>query len=139
MNIYLIGSLHNPLIPVAGNLLRQRGHEVFDNWHASGPDADAHWRDYHRARGNSFIEGLDSPEAVTSFALDMAYLDWCDQAVLLLPAGKSGHLELGWAIGRGKVGHIVLKGEPDTWDLMYRLAHVHTSMVACADFLGEAQ
>ena len=38
-----------------------------------------------------------------------------------MPAGKSAHLELGWVIGKGKKGFIVLDN-PDRWDVMYLFA-----------------
>jgi hypothetical protein len=38
------------------------------------------------------------------------------------PAGKSGHLELGYAIGAGKPGFILLEGEPDRFDVMLNFA-----------------
>jgi hypothetical protein len=39
-----------------------------------------------------------------------------------MPAGKSGHLELGYAIGSGKRGFVCFDQEPDRWDVMYRFA-----------------
>ncbi len=42
--------------------------------------------------------------------------------VLVLPAGKSGHLELGYLIGQGKPAYIWMPEEPDRWDVMYRFA-----------------
>jgi len=42
--------------------------------------------------------------------------------VLVLPAGKSGHLELGYMIGQGKPGYILLDGEPERFDVMYNFA-----------------
>jgi hypothetical protein len=40
---------------------------------------------------------------------------------LILPAGKSGHLELGYMIGKGKLGYILLE-DPDRWDVMYQFS-----------------
>ena len=40
----------------------------------------------------------------------------------ILPAGKSGHLELGYFIGSGKRGYILLNGEPERFDVMYKFA-----------------
>lgn len=36
------------------------------------------------------------------FKMDKSYLDWCDCCVMLLPCGKSAHLEAGYAKGSGK-------------------------------------
>jgi hypothetical protein len=121
--VYLIGSLRNPALPDVAHELRSRGHEVFDNWHAVGPEADDHWRAYHKARGNTMLEALRSPEAVHTYELDRRWLDWCDTAVLVLPAGRSAHMELGWAIGSGREGHVLLETpDPERWDVMYQFA-----------------
>ena len=42
--------------------------------------------------------------------------------MLMLPAGKSGHLELGWALGQGKPGFILLDADPERYDVVYRFA-----------------
>jgi nucleoside 2-deoxyribosyltransferase len=49
-------------------------------------------------------------------------LDRCDAAVLLMPGGKSAHLELGYTIGKGKPGFIVFDEEPERYDVMTQFA-----------------
>lgn len=122
MIIYLIGSLRNPAIPSIADQLRFTGHEVFDDWHAAGPEADDYWRDYEIQRGHSFIQALDGYAAGHVFEFDKYHLNRADVAVLVLPAGKSGHLELGYAIGLGKPGYILLDNNPERYDVMYRFA-----------------
>jgi nucleoside 2-deoxyribosyltransferase len=122
MIIYLIGSLRNPQVPVIANQLREATHEVFDDWYAAGPEADDKWRDYEQARAHTFSEALQGYAANHVFEFDRHHLRRCDAAVLLLPAGKSGHLELGYAIGLGKPGYILMGAEPDRFDVMYRFA-----------------
>lgn len=120
--IYLIGSLRNPEIPNIANALRKEGHDVFDDWFAAGPEADDKWRDYEKGRGRSYLESLRvSLAAKHVFEFDFIHLDKADTVVLALPAGKSGHLELGWALGKGKRGYILLDN-PDRWDVMYQFA-----------------
>jgi hypothetical protein len=119
--IYLIGSLRNPEIPRIANELRKAGHETFDDWFAAGPEADDKWREYEIGRGHGYLEGLQGFAADHVFQFDRQHLERADSAVLVLPAGKSGHLELGWAIGRGKRGYILLDN-PDRWDVMYLFA-----------------
>lgn len=120
--IYLIGSLRNPTIRSLAARLRGQGFEVFDDWHAAGEDADDIWQQYERERGRSYKEALASPHAEAVFQMDTTYLDRADAVVLVLPAGKSGHLELGWSIGQGKAGFILLDGEPERFDVMYKFA-----------------
>ena len=120
-NIYLIGSLRNPKIIEVSEKLRAAGHEVFDDWYAAGPEADDYWQKYETAKGNNYKQGLQGYAAKHVYEFDKFHLDRNDIAVLVLPAGKSGHLELGYVIGTGKPGYILLE-DPDRWDVMYQFA-----------------
>jgi hypothetical protein len=120
--IYLIGSLRNKEIPELGKWFRSQGFEVFDDWFAAGPEADDYWRTYEKNKGLSYEEALRGWAAKNVFAFDHKHLDRSDIVVLALPAGKSGHLELGYAIGRGKPGYILLDQDYDRWDVMYQFA-----------------
>ncbi len=122
--IYLIGSLRNPEVPkLADAIRRQTGQEVFDDWYAAGPEADDYWRDYEKGRGHDYRQGLAGLAAKHVFDFDLYHLNRADAGVLLLPAGRSGHLELGFLIGKGKPGFILLDN-PDRWDVMYKFAQV---------------
>ena len=124
-NIYLIGSLRNPRIPEIAAKLRAAGHEVFDDWFAAGPEADDYWQKYEINRGHNYKQGLAGYAAGHVYEFDKYHLDRCDIAILALPAGKSGHLELGYCVGAGKKGYILfdLDGAmPDRWDVMYRFS-----------------
>lgn len=120
-SIYLVGSLRNPEIPNIASELRMAGHYVFDDWYAVGPHADDCWRDYSKAKGQTYREALADHAAKHVFSFDKTHLMRCNTVVLALPAGKSGHLELGWAAGLGKETHIILD-TPDRWDVMYQFA-----------------
>jgi len=119
--VYLIGSLRNPEVPEIANKIRELGFIVFDDWYAAGPEADDKWRDYEKARGHTYREALKGLAADHVYQFDRKHLKACDIAILYLPAGKSGHLELGWAIGKGKRGYILLDN-PERWDVMYQFA-----------------
>lgn len=121
--IYLIGSLRHPRVREVAHQLREAGHEVFDDWHACGPEADDIWRNYETERGRLYREALAAPFAEHSFDFDIKNIKAADVGVLVLPAGKSGHLELGYMVGRGQRGYILMDGEPERWDLMYKIAH----------------
>lgn len=125
--IYLIGSLRNPAVPELGRYLRDAGFDVFDDWYAAGEKADDAWKAYEQSRGRDYITALHGYAANHVWGYDRDHLDRCDAAVLLTPAGKSGHLELGYQLGRGKPGFILLGDEAPRWDVMYRFAtSVHT-------------
>jgi len=120
--IYLIGSLRNEKVPQIANRLRAEGHDVFDDWYAAGPEADDYWMAYEKQRGHNFKYALLNYAARHVFDFDKEHLDRCGVGVLVLPAGKSGHLELGYMIGQGKKCYILLDGEPERFDVMYRFA-----------------
>jgi hypothetical protein len=122
MVIYLIGSLRNPKVGEIANALRAEGYEVFDDWMAAGPEADDYWRDYEKARGHTFQMALKGFAAHHVYEFDRKHLESADIGILVLPAGRSGHLELGWLLGRGKSGYILLDGDPERFDVMYLFA-----------------
>jgi nucleoside 2-deoxyribosyltransferase len=122
ISIYLIGSLRNPKIPKFGNELRASGFDVFDDWMAAGPEADDYWQKYEQQRGHTFDQALKGYAAQHVYHFDLTHLNRCDIGVLMLPAGKSGHLELGYMIGKGKPGFIFADKAPERFDVMYNFA-----------------
>lgn len=120
--IYIIGSLRNPLISEIANEVRTYGYNVFDDWYAAGPEADDHWKAYEQNRGRTYTEALAGAAAKNVFRFDHTNLDVSDAALLVLPAGKSGHLELGYMAGKGKPTFVLLDEETDRWDVMYQFA-----------------
>jgi nucleoside 2-deoxyribosyltransferase len=124
MKLYLIGSLRNSAIPSLAEQLRSLlpGWEVFDDWHAAGEKADDEWMRYEQARGHGLIDALDGHAANHVYEFDKHHLDTSDAVCLVLPAGKSGHLELGYCVGRGIPSFILLDRDPERFDVMYRFA-----------------
>ena len=123
MNIYLIGSLRNPKIPYLANELRLLGYEVFDDWFAPGPEADDKWQEYERSRGHSYKQALHGLAAQHVFEFDVSHLRCADIGLLALPAGKSGHLELGWLLGREVPSYVLFDKEPERFEVMYQFAN----------------
>lgn len=120
--IYLIGSLRNEVVPEVAKRLRAAGFDVFDDWFAPGPEADDFWRKYEKKRGHTYGEALNGWAAKHIYEFDKHHIDQSHIAVLLMPAGKSGHLELGYMLGQGKPGYILFDAEPERWDVMYQFA-----------------
>lgn len=124
--IYLIGSLRNPEIPKIASTLRElTKQQVFDDWYAAGPEADDYWKKYEQEKGHDYKTALKGFAARNVFQFDKTHLSNAESVVLALPAGKSGHLELGWSLGKGKRGYILLDS-PDRWDVMYQFADMVT-------------
>lgn len=122
MKIYLIGSLRNPEIPKVGDKLRALGLDIFDDWFAGGPIADESWMEYEKGRGRTYLAALRGPAARNIYDFDHRHLDASDGAILVLPAGKSGHLELGYMAGSKKFTGVLMPEEPERWDVMYQFA-----------------
>lgn len=122
--LYLIGSLRNRAIPaLAARLRKSRPEfEIFDDWFAAGPEADDWWKTYEQGRGRTYQEALNGYAARHVFDFDKHHLDTCTHAVLVLPAGKSGHMEIMYAkYGASAKTAILLEPDFDgRFDLMYR-------------------
>lgn len=121
--IYVASSWRNTYQEGVVKLLRSAGHEVYDfkepvpGGKGFGWDQiDERWLDWTPL---SFRDALDHPIAVIGYEADKAAIDWCTKGVLVLPSGRSAHLEAGWIGGTGKpVGVYMPKlNEPE---LMYR-------------------
>lgn len=136
-NIYLMASLRNEKTPAVANKIEtETGITVFDSWFSPGPEADDFWRNYEKARGRSYEQALDGYAATHIYEFDKYHIDRCDIGVLLQPAGKSCHLELGYMLGQGKLGYIVFEEEPERWDVMYQFAtEIFFSLDALTDSL----
>jgi nucleoside 2-deoxyribosyltransferase len=118
MNLYLIGSLRNLRVPELASIIRHAGFSVFDDWHAAGPEADDYWRDYEKAKGHNMAEALAGHAAQHVFGFDKKFLDLADAGILLMPAGKSGHLEAGYMVGCGKPMFMLFEEDPERFDIM---------------------
>jgi len=120
---YLIGSLRNERIPKLAQSLRQKHPEIefFDDWYAAGPEADDYWKAYEKAKGISYQAALDGWAAKHVFEFDRTHLNRSTHALLVLPAGKSGHMEIMYAAyGVGAKTAILLDPDDVRWDVMYQ-------------------
>jgi nucleoside 2-deoxyribosyltransferase len=128
--IYVAGSLRNPnMLDIRDRLTDALPeHQVFMDWYAAGPEADDHWKAYYQSKGLDYLSALKEPASVNVYNFDKKFIDQSDYMVLVLPAGKSGHMELGYQIGRGKHGIILLDGSSseERWDIMYQFASLVT-------------
>ena len=129
MNIYVASSWRNLSQPRIVHLLRDRGHQVYDFRHPAEDNEGFGWGeinpDWQAWNPRAFQDALLHPLAEKGFKLDMDALDAADVVVLVLPCGRSAHLELGYAIGKGKPTAILLDQhfEPE---LMYKMVNLVT-------------
>jgi nucleoside 2-deoxyribosyltransferase len=124
--IYLASSWRNPYQPEVLAALRAEGHEVYDFRNpAPGQSGfawsqmDPEWKNWNLRQYVHMIE--NSPVAEKGFGFDKDALNWCDTCVLLLPCGRSAHLEAGYAAGQGKDVLVYLHQDQFEPELMYLL------------------
>ena len=124
MRIYVASSWRNTYQPAVVRGLREAGHDVYDFRHpAPGDDGfawaeiDPAWQSWTPAQ---YRAALQHPRAREGFAHDRLALQMADVTVLVLPCGRSAHLELGYAAGVGQ-RTVVLMLEPYEAELMYLL------------------
>lgn len=124
MNVYVASSWRNKIQQNVVSVLRADGHKVYDYRHPEPGNDGFHWSEIDPAWKNwspeKFSQGLDHPIAHHGFSLDMKALEACSACVLVLPCGRSAHLELGWAAGAGRLT-IVYMPETEEPELMYRM------------------
>lgn len=125
MKVYVASSWRNYLQQGVVGALRAAGHEVYDYKNPapnergfSWKQIDGDWEMGGEVTPENHRAMLQHPIAQAGFKRDMDALRECDCCVLVLPCGRSAHLELGWAVGAGKKT-VVLEPEKIEPDLMY--------------------
>jgi len=136
--VYIIGSLKNwKVIELSKHLRKQiPGVEIFDSWISPGPEADDYWKKYSKQKGLNYKEALKDWSATHVFEFDKFHIDRSDVIIMYMPCGKSGHLELGYAIGKGKKGYVLFDEKPDKREVIYKLPRkIFTDMKELEDEL----
>lgn len=110
MKIYVASSWRNNYQPEVVRILREAGHEAYDFKNPKEGDHGFHWRDVALERDEKaqcapeFLKvALTHPRAVEGFNSDFNAMKWADACVVVLPCGRSAHLEAGWMAGAGKL------------------------------------
>jgi hypothetical protein len=127
--IYLASSWRNEYYSTVLKRLRMSGLTVYD-FREEGSAFD--WSDVDPTWTNSpgirklyepaqLIDMYTHPAAERGWANDLGALQNADSCILVLPCGKSAHLEAGYSIGRKKPTAVYLP-EPCEPELMWRLA-----------------
>lgn len=130
--IYVASSWRNIAQPGVVTMLREAGHEVYDFRHPPHGDAGFSWREidpnWQQWTAAQYREALKSPAAERGYRSDMDGMEWADTCVLVLPCGRSAHLEAGWFAGRGK-RVFVLTRDGEEPELMAKMCEA-----ICADW-----
>lgn len=103
--VYVASSWRNPDQPAVVDAIRAGGVDAYDFRNPEGgvgfawSEIDPAWQGWTAAE---YVAALEHPRAVEGFASDFNAMKRADIVVLILPCGRSAHLELGWAVGAGK-------------------------------------
>ena len=127
MKIYLASSWRNLMQPFFVSILRRMGHQVYDFRNPREGDhgfawgeIDGEWKSWN---SEQFVSALTHPTAERGFTNDFEAMQWADAGVLLLPCGRSAHLEAGYFVGANKPLYIVIPpGDTIEPELMYKMA-----------------
>jgi hypothetical protein len=141
VKIYVASSWRNDEQPEIVQWLRDIGCDVYDfknppnrtgfGWHqtAAGRPSD----------GVTMQRTLQDPIAIAGFEEDMSALRACDLCILVMPAGISANMELGYAVGAGKTTIVYIPPYPDGKafepELMWKMADY---VCASSEELGDA-
>jgi len=130
MKIYLASSWKNKgTVLEMAKALRDDGHEV-DAFCEEEQRISFNWLDLTNtmAKEGTDTTKLNAKDMIdhwrvqAAFKEDKKYLDWSDVVIMLLPCGKSAHLEAGYAVGQCKKLFIVGGFETGKFETMYGFA-----------------
>ncbi len=137
MKVYVASSWRNNYQPEIVRALRDDGHEVYDFKDAEGfhwSEVDPEWKAWPNDI-RLYLKGLKHPCAERGFTRDMTALVECEACVYVMPCGPSASMELGYAVGKGKLT-IVYIPELREPDLMVKMAdHVTDSICTVRQIL----
>lgn len=123
MKIYLASSWKNEqLVRVVQQILEQNGHEVDAFCDLSKDRFVFHYSAIPNYQELDAIQFMHTPQVKKVFEEDKKWIDWADAVVMILPCGKSAHLEAGYAKGQGKKLYIFGRFIAGEFDAMYRFA-----------------
>lgn len=123
MKVYVASSWRNKVQPEVVKALRDAGHQVYD-FKNPAPRSGFQWSsidsDWKQWTFEQYRDALTHPEAEAGFKSDFDAMKWADACVLVLPCGRSAHLEAGWMKGSGKLTLIYIP-EMEEPELMYKI------------------
>jgi hypothetical protein len=126
MRIYVASSWRNEQQPGIVRALREAGHEVYDFRNPSPNDRGFAWSEiderWQEWTPEAFRRGLDHPLAIEGFGRDREAMRRADACLLVLPCGRSAHLEAGFFAGVSGKRLVILLAPGQEPELMYRMA-----------------
>ncbi len=123
MKIYLASSWKNEeLVLSTQHILEQNGHEVDAFCDSSKARFVFHYSAIPNYQTLDAIQFMNVLQIKKVFEEDKKWIDWADAVVMILPCGKSAHLEAGYAKGQAKKFYIFGNFIAGEFDAMYGFA-----------------
>jgi len=123
MKIYLASSWKNEqLVLTVQQILEQNGHEVDAFCNLDRGRFTFHYSAIPNHQELDGIQFMHTPQIKRVFRENKKWIDWADAVVMILPCGKSSHLEAGYAKGQGKKLYIFGRFVAGEFDAMYGFA-----------------
>lgn len=131
MKIYLASSWKNKeTVLKMAELLKSKGHAV-DAFCDEENRISFNWSELTTimAKEGWNVKELDAKDMMKhervqeAFQEDKKYIDWSDAVIMLMPCGRSAHLEAGYAVGSGKKLYIVGGFKKGEFETMYGFAN----------------
>ena len=132
MKIYLASSWkRKQVVDMMADILKKEGYEVDSFCNADNGRVSFNWDELIEIMEEEGIDisrlnaiGMMNHWRVReAFEEDKKWIDWADVLVMLMPCGRSSHLEAGYAVGKGKKLYIIGGFEKGEFDTMYGFAN----------------
>lgn len=127
MKIHIASSWKNQKAVLAlAEYLERYGFEVDAFCRATDNRYAFHWSEFvddeFELMNYDAVSFIADPKVQRAFKEDKRWLDWSDCVVMLMPCGRSSHLEAGYAKGQGKLLYIYGAFPKGEFDVMYGFA-----------------
>jgi len=138
--VYVASSWRNPIQPAVCAVLKAAGIDHYDFRNPAPGVSGFAWSeidpDWQNWTAEQYVKALDDPIAAEGYRLDFDAMQKADTFVLVLPCGRSAHLELGWAVGAGKRTAILTRDGEEPELMAKMVDHIATSVIDLLGWLG---
>jgi hypothetical protein len=126
IKIYVASSWRNDFQPLVVERLRVLGFDPYDFKNPSPGEHGFSWKeiepDYSNWTTEQYIGILDHPISERGFGLDWQAMQNAAACVLVLPSGRSAHIEAGYFVGARRPLFIYIPTPTTEPELMYKMA-----------------
>jgi len=135
------------IVLTLADILRDEGHKVDAFCDSTNGRISFNWSELikiMKTEGTD-VSQIDAIEMMKhwrvkdAFEEDKKWINWADVLILVMPCGRSAHLEAGYAVGKGKKMYILGGFKKGEFDTMYGFAdgmYDHTKTSELIEVLG---